>query len=305
MQKSFVTRINAWRFERPLAIALAASAMFMVMAVPPENLSVFPALSAFPSLQIALALIGGLLFGTAGYMAMIYPWPRRIMSRAAPGEPAIPEDDHSQFAAAEVSLRLRRADRHPDAPVREPIFASRDLGSPFMEVGAFAPTSDEPVDTAKTRASIPDGDYAEIEPAAIDEAPVDEAPLAADPVPVRAEPEPEPIAIEPEPAVLEPAVLEPVVLEPVVLEPVIAEPMAVEPAVAAEMPSPIAAFAPEDEPAPTPARAQRQSIAAMMDRLSAGLERRAANGEAPAIPPRAPALRDALDELNRLAARRG
>jgi hypothetical protein len=55
-------------------------------------------------------------------------------------------------------------------------------------------------------------------------------------------------------------------------------------------------------PAPAP-RPERQSIADMMARLDAGMMRRAG----PALPPRdaRPALRDALAELNRLAARRG
>jgi len=46
------------------------------------------------------------------------------------------------------------------------------------------------------------------------------------------------------------------------------------------------------------------SIAAMTERLAAGMERRAGRSLSPARDMR-PALRDALDELNRLAARRG
>jgi hypothetical protein len=59
-------------------------------------------------------------------------------------------------------------------------------------------------------------------------------------------------------------------------------------------------------------RAERQSLNEMMERLSAGLDRRVREAErgAPPLPPRQPprdmrpALRDALDELNRLATRR-
>jgi len=59
-------------------------------------------------------------------------------------------------------------------------------------------------------------------------------------------------------------------------------------------------------------RAERQSLNQMMDRLSAGLDRRVRDAErgAPPLPPRQPprdmrpALREALDELNRLATRR-
>jgi hypothetical protein len=34
---------------------------------------------------------------------------------------------------------LRRADAHPDAPARRPLFASEDLGAPFLSVRAFQP----------------------------------------------------------------------------------------------------------------------------------------------------------------------
>ncbi|MBN8808522.1 MAG: hypothetical protein J0I47_09880 [Sphingomonas sp.] len=40
---------------------------------------------------------------------------------------------------------LRRADAHPDAPARRPVFAHRDLGTPFLEVKAEAV---EPVERA-------------------------------------------------------------------------------------------------------------------------------------------------------------
>lgn len=34
---------------------------------------------------------------------------------------------------------LRRADAHPDAPAREPLFATRDLGTPFLDIRAGDP----------------------------------------------------------------------------------------------------------------------------------------------------------------------
>lgn len=300
MRKSFITTVNSWRFERPLAIALGASAIFMTMAVPPERLSVFPALTAFPGLQIALALIVGLLFGAAGYAAMSHPWPHRVVARPVADETPIPEDEQGQFAAGEVSLRLRRADRHPDAPVREPIFASRDLGSPFMEVGAFAPP---PAEDETAAHDIPEGDFAEIE-----HEPVEHEPIADAVEPVEQDLEHATTASEhgeAEQADHEHTEAEHGDHEAVVPE---ADPAAtIEPEwPMPEMPAPIAAFAPEDEQAPQPARIQRRSISAMMDRLSAGLERRAAHGDGDLMSQdRAPALRDALDELNRLAARRG
>lgn len=46
---------------------------------------------------------------------------------------------------APASARARRGDRHPDAPMREPVLAARDLGTPFLEVKAPSP-SDQPTD---------------------------------------------------------------------------------------------------------------------------------------------------------------
>ena len=293
MLKSFITTVDAWRFERPLAIALAASATFMVMAMPPEHLSAVPALAAVPAFQPILAVLIGSLLAVPGYVAMRRPRPRVAAAAPRPEEAPLPDEEQGQFAAAEVSLRLRRADRHPDAPVRAPIFASRDLGSPFMEVGASAPPP--PSGDAAVEGMIPAGDYAEIEDAAPERPPA----VAEEPVAEEFEHETAPevvghdheIAHEPDDAADDHAGTAEMV------EPEWPIP---------DVPAPVAAFAPEDGPAPAPERARRQSISEMMDRLSAGLDRRAAHGDTGAmLQDRAPALRDALDELNRLAARRG
>jgi hypothetical protein len=42
----------------------------------------------------------------------------------------------SAAAPADGPVRLRRADAHPDAPARAPLLATRDLGTPFLEVTA-------------------------------------------------------------------------------------------------------------------------------------------------------------------------
>lgn len=44
----------------------------------------------------------------------------------------------------------RRADSHPDAPPRQPVFANRDLGTPFLDVRAEAPAS-RPIGPARAR----------------------------------------------------------------------------------------------------------------------------------------------------------
>jgi len=46
---------------------------------------------------------------------------------------------------------LRRADAHPDAPPRRPVFANRDLGTPFLEVTADTP----PMSAADAMAYVP------------------------------------------------------------------------------------------------------------------------------------------------------
>jgi hypothetical protein len=47
---------------------------------------------------------------------------------------------------------LRRADAHPDAPPRRPVFANRDLGTPFLEVTADTPV---PMSAADAMAYVP------------------------------------------------------------------------------------------------------------------------------------------------------
>lgn len=44
---------------------------------------------------------------------------------------------------ARAGALLRRGDVHPDAPPRPPLFAARDLGTPFLEVKAPVETDDE------------------------------------------------------------------------------------------------------------------------------------------------------------------
>ncbi|MDF0487443.1 hypothetical protein PX554_04820 [Sphingomonas sp. H39-1-10] len=44
----------------------------------------------------------------------------------------------------------RRADAHPDAPPRQPVFANRDLGTPFLDVRAEAPAA-VPMGAARAR----------------------------------------------------------------------------------------------------------------------------------------------------------
>jgi len=241
--------------------------------------------------HIGLALLLALVCGVAGYVAM-----RRPATAVPVDEDVDPMDDIDvpSGLSEDRLLRLRRADRHPDAPPRAPIRASRDLGEPFMDVGAFAlsppdETEAVPAEEAAADWTIIDGDYVEVDDAVVAPEPVAGAPgieHVAEAAPAKPE-----VGHAAEAGPAEPDDLSMPSVDQTVEDeaPVAAAPVAETPA-----PAPVVAPAPR----------QDSSIAAMMDRLSAGMERRAAR---PAMPARdmRPALRDALDELNRLAARRG
>jgi hypothetical protein len=107
-------------------------------------------------------------------------------------------------APAAEAPRLRRADAHPDAPSRRPIFAGRDLGEPEHEQAPLE------LDAEAAIAPEPDA-YAAPEPEAYAEPEPESEPLPAFLVPQQPEPEaaeaPEPAALadEPAPIVQEPA----------------------------------------------------------------------------------------------------
>jgi len=117
---------------------------------------------------------------------------------------------------------LRRADAHPDAPPRRPVFANRDLGTPFLEVTADTPP---PMSAADAMTFVPRAVEERPIPVDLDTplatyrspldpplptpdplplGPVDE-PIVA-PTPIRSEaPAPEPtIAVDPRPARIDP-----------------------------------------------------------------------------------------------------
>jgi hypothetical protein len=320
MLKPLIRTLNGWRFELPLALVLGASVAFAIIAMPYSPFAAFPAIAAHGLLRPlgwAFAAAAALLAGIAGFRAMKHPW------GGTADMPADAQEVEAEAPPIDVSLRLRRSDAHPDFPPREPIIASRDLGEPFMDVTGFGDGSDAPVGGSGPR--VLDGEYVELSETETEAEPV-EAPVAiAQPVP-----EDEPLAEFEPVAEAEPAVAEVEAEEP---EPMpVPTPVEAAPPAAPTLTSPppltlvedieedpsIAAFTPEPavEPALQPERARRESLTDMMERLSAGLERRAGTPLAPPpadkvadmlARPRAatPELRDALNELNRLAGRRG
>jgi hypothetical protein len=180
----------------------------------------------------------------------------------AKAQPAEPE------ATERSMLILRRADAHPDAPPRPPLIASRDLGTPFLEVQAPAPAPKTPVVEVLAKpepAVVAKPVIAPSMPAAI---PADlDTPLAVY-APSDWCPAPAP---EPAPAPRAPALAEGERIEAFELKPV---------------------AGPAQRPGEHPA-----SIQTLLDRLEHGIAQRPA-----AEPRRTGSLQDTLAELRRVAA---
>jgi hypothetical protein len=330
MLKPLIRTLNGWRFELPLALVLGAAVAFATIAMPHHLFGRLPGVAASGHerpIQIAFAVLAALIAAFAAYRAMTHSW-----QVAAPIVAEEEEDDG--LPPIDVAVRLRRSDAHPDFPPREPIRASRDLGEPFMDIVGFAdgPNAAGAAPKAEPVATVP------IHPAepgpVLEDMPVAEAPDPSAQEPVET---PDPVA-ETAKIVDAPEREEGFARVRSADEdasgvpewPLPATPLVAPPSDAvAEQPEdqgqeqtgghdPITAFTPEPEiaPAPRPERAKRESLAEMMERLSAGLQRRAGKPVAPPPVdmladvlnrPRAatPELREALDELNRLAQRRG
>lgn len=111
--------------------------------------------------------------------------------------------------------KLRRADAHPDAPARAPLFAHRDLGTPFLDIRANRQT-DDPATPAPIE-MVEEAENADVRPLPIlrpmTEVPVDvpadlDLPLAAfDPAAIpdvpMAPPAPPPPSLAPRPQVID------------------------------------------------------------------------------------------------------
>lgn len=173
-----------------------------------------------------------------------------------------------------VRTVVRRADRHPDSPVREPVMAMRDLGTPFLDVGS-APEPEPERDLPRDL----DQPLAAFDPAAIPETPLTPSEPVRPLFRVETTSKPE---VDPDP------VVEHVRIETFEVTPT------VRPPVLSAVPDPERAMtAPETE----------ASIHALLDRLERGVRRR---GGGPALVERAQSgdLDEALATLRRFAAAR-
>lgn len=219
---------------------------------------------------------------------------------------------------------LRRADAHPDAPPRPPLMAARDLGTPFLEVGAPPAAKPLPLTPLKPVEAV-------VERPLKAEAPVEAAPLPLKPIVV--EPKPEPVE-QPLPADLDqplaafdPQAVPDVPLPPPVLPPLKAKAEPVEPKPAPAEPksalverfetfalpprhsAPAYPFAARPRSEEALARPETEaSVHALLERLERGVIRRGAPAAMPKPEPRLSrgedrGLEDTLASLRSMARR--
>jgi hypothetical protein len=161
--------------DLPVAALAALAAVFLAFALPADLLADLIGASGLPSLipgaEPPLGLTARFAIGIAGALATfgLVIVLLRLLDRSGLESPRAV----GASAPGDELLKLRRRDSHPDAPMRRPISAARDLGEPAPPV------------TPKGAA-----------PAWLAEPDPEPEPVAIVPEP---EPEPEPVP-EPEPA---------------------------------------------------------------------------------------------------------
>lgn len=95
--------------------------------------------------RLLLVLVCGGVVGMIAWFALFLVFGARTM---------VVQRGRSSSAAAPI---LRRADAHPDAPARRPLFANTDLGTPFLDVRARATqTVPEPETDESEERPLPD-----------------------------------------------------------------------------------------------------------------------------------------------------
>lgn len=243
--------------------------------------------------RIVLALLGGGTIALLGWFAVFLILGSRTLVF---GREAAAVADPEMDDAAPV---LRRADAHPDAPSRRPVFANRDLGTPFLEVRARHPNdNDETAGQALPMSSV------SITPPVADgpiDLPVDlDMPLSAfDPAAIG-----HPMPIVPEPATqpLVPPSLVSAPLRQQIFEPSERfETFELTPMVRAEPVSP-----PEPRREPREPRDTQATISALLERLERSVTDRHGRPPAPAgkHDTESPdSLQDTLGTLRRMATR--
>lgn len=201
---------------------------------------------------------------------------------------------------------LRRADAHPDAPARAPLFANRDLGVPFLEVRApmpaETPASDlEPADLDPAEPILPGPRIAVVQP----------QPLPLQPLPIMRQPLAVPRDLDQPMAAFDPAAIPDTPMPPPARPlPSLAanpRPQLIDPGERFETFELTPLVRPERDRSPTPpAAAPRRrapidtqaTLATLLDRLERGV---AQQGEPAAT--QGSGLKQALGELRAMATR--
>ena len=256
--------------------------------------------------RLVLALIGGGSVALLGWFALfLILGSRRLML----GGDALADADSGSDDMAPV---LRRADAHPDAPSRRPVFANRDLGTPFLEVRARQTEADE-IDAGQAAAALPmssvavdlpfdlDVPMANFDPAAIGQTaacPFPESPLVpAKPADRPTFPE-ETFAVPSGPLRMRRQIFEPSErFETFELTPMVR---------ADNIPLPEPGNAPREESRHAP-RDTQATIAALLERLERGVTHRGERAPSPSVKRDIAAeegLQETLGALRRMATRR-
>lgn len=195
----------------PLAAALlGAVAALGVIAMPVpvlESLVMDSGIAAvFAAAEPPLGLTArALLAGGIGVVAAVLGW---FMAFILVGTRGVTIGKASAEPSAPHMPVIRRADAHPDAPPREPLLATRDLGTPFLEVRA--------TEVDKADAEVGSDAVLELETLPVSAPPAEQPlpqdfnqPLAAfDPTAIPIAPRPKPVPLaplrrEPRPAVFD------------------------------------------------------------------------------------------------------
>lgn len=314
----------------PMAAMIAATLVALViLAMPIDSLETLVEESGIatlvtaaapplgPTARFAIAFVAALAVGAIVWFAaflligarklVIRPRRRRSGERIHEPKP-VKRSRFSKRQRDDGVPVLRRADAHPDAPARRPVFATSDLGTPFLDVKAA--TEPEPI--------APFADAAAMTPATFErDIPRDlDTPLASYIAPIDApEPQPEVSVFEPAPAAL-PIMAEPPVPEPtadVAPAPIAPPRFAPHERIETFDLTPLVRPAPAPRPAPEPQPETSRPLAPatihdLLARLEAGVQRRAeavAPKPEPEPEPAEPSLEDTLAVLRQLASRVG
>ncbi|MEA3004643.1 MAG: hypothetical protein QOH81_3431 [Sphingomonadales bacterium] len=294
--------------DNGVAALAALSGGFLAYAMPDGLFSRIVVASRLPSFLAAAQPPLGMkarLVVVAVAVLVVYAFIWSVM-RALDGRGRKPAPTATAEPEAEAP-RLRRADAHPDAPSRRPIFAGRDLGEPEheqapLELDAAAAFAPEPEADVTPEPEV----YVAPEPEAYVAPEPEPEPLPAFLVPQQPEPEaaeaPEPVAFAEEPA--------PIIHEPAAFE---------EPIVFAEDEADEDEDGDEGEATEAGGSEDDQSLARLMHRFESGLTRKQqANAATPRLADAEPAtepapepvvqervghrLRSAISDLNKIAA---